>query len=324
MKAVQLDFPIPHVDLTEEEKQSTEAIMRRGNRVLQTYQERIIAKTGNKRYSKRKLRAALFSAIKAGGPVKILGIGFSTADISLILAVRKIETKVIGGYVKLITQLAARWSRRCSSSSMSIEDFLSEGYMAAMDAVYGFRKDGIRFTTYLQWAVQRRFMYVLNTSKPFSPWTGTNQKLFGEFAEKQMEVGTEVGFRQIVKLMKLSEREIYDLQCMLTQVATQSVLEGSGPSSGLRSEVGIYAAPTKDNESTDGIEFLDAVEMSDWERTVLNAYLTDGRGWATRVAEENINPVTGIPYSRRAPWMVLDRVLNRIKLTMGNEVADAA
>ena len=53
--------------------------------------------------------------------------------------------------------------------------------------------------------------------------------------------------------------------------------------------------------------------MSEFENAVLDAYLNDGTwGWQSRVAEQNINPVTGKSYSRAAPAVMWPRIVRMI------------
>lgn len=320
-----IDFDlIPVQKATTEEKNELDKIMRRGNKVFHTYHERIKAKLGT-RYSRAKFRKELFQAVKLNPDrIEVQGIVISKSDFSLINQIKNHEFEILMVYSRLIYKLASRWNS--IDSSLSFEDYYNEIVMAAINAIYGFVKDDVKFITYLQHAIVRKLLNVSNENKPLSAWTNENKKLYGEFERKRTEIGKEIGFDEIVKKMNLSERQVGDLRSMLTKVIGQS--EFGNDHNEAKTTLGIYSAVQEISTpllDVDQMEAIRRVPMTDWERKVFDAYLHGGRGWASDIARNTINPETGQEYSRRAPKIALDRVLERIKeSTLPNVLADVA
>ena len=324
---------IPYVELTDEEKLEHEKIMRRGNRVLLTYHARIRAKMGGKRYSRTTFRKELWAAVENGGSVVLHGVGIAKSDIALILKVKAIEWTMLCSVAALVTQLARKWVRNKQCGNLTFGDLYDEGTLAVINAIYGYDRDKIRFSTYCQVIIHHRFENVTNNAKPLSPWSQHGKKLYGQFSKLRTKLGNlngrEASFEDIVKLMDLDEKSIRVLRSTLATVVNGSELvaeNGKGRSD--FSDLNIQEPQEEFGVRVDYEAILKSTPMSEWERTVLNAYLTGGRGWATEVARNHINPDSGEQYSRRAPRLALDRVLGRIKQQFeeqeGNVFADAA
>lgn len=304
---------ITPVKLDESQKREYEKVLRRGNKVLKTYHARI--KSGlSHRYSKLQFRKELFAAMKtANGSIIIRGVGISSSDLGLVRKVRDVEWTMLGSVARLIYQLSYKWSKKPHGSNLTFGDFYTEATMAVINAIYGFEKDEINFITYAHHAIKRRFMNATNYAKPFSPWSAKGQKLFGQFIHARdaqiAAAGIEVSFDSIVDMMNLDKNSIEILRAMTTNVVNNSDVssEDNDPLSIPARKVEIAAINTD--------EILNMVPMSDWETEVMDAFLNYGYGWATYVADK-------CGYSRRAPKLALDRVLDRIKQTV--DLADAA
>lgn len=67
-------------------------------------------------------------------------------------------------------------------------------------------------------------------------------------------------------------------------------------------------------------EVLDSIELTNWEKTVLDGFIqgSNESGWQTRLANSNINPQTGKAYSKPAVKVALDRVLDKVREKLGN------
>lgn len=322
---------IPAYKATAEEKDNLDKIMRRGNKVFHKYHERIKQKiqgTGDGRYSRMRFRKELYEACK-NDPKKIVvqGISISQADFSIINKVKEIEYDVLSYYSRIIFKLAKKWT--VIDPSISFEDYYNEAVAAAIKSMWGFVKEDIKFMTYLHMTITRHMMNFTNENKPLSHWTQENKKLYGDFEQIRRKAGMEIGFDEIVKLMGLGSEEVDDLRSMLTKVISQIEFSKGGSSDDdAPNSIGIYSAAqveTKPVLDYDQMEAVRRTPMDDWERKVLEAYLEGGRGWASDVARNNVNPETGKVYSRRAPKLALDRVLARIKENcLGNVLSDAA
>lgn len=299
-----------------EEKDEQDRIMRRGNKVFRQYHERIKAKiegTGNGRYGRQKFHKELFDAVKADAKnIIVRGVSISQTDFSLIKKVKDIEFQILSTYSRLFYKMAKAWS--AIDASMSFEDYYNEIVIAAIVAIYGFVKEDIKFSTYLVWVIKNKMLNVSNENKPLSAWTQDNKKLYGDFERTCQSTGKEIGFEEIVKLMELNEKQTFDLRSMLTKVITQTEL--SREEKDENTSFGIYSAEQRVSTPVidyDQMAMIRNVPMTDWERTVFEAYLSGSRGWASEVARSNINPKTDEPYSRRAPKITLDRILEKIK-----------
>lgn len=322
---------IPTHKATEAEKDEQDKIMRRGNKVFHQYHERVKARvqgTGDGRYSRIRFRKELYDAHKSNPKrIEVRGIVISQSDFSIINKIKEVEFQVLSTYSRLIFKIAKKWS--VIDSNMSFEDYYNEAVSATIKAMWGFVKENIKFVTYLHWALHRHMLNFTNENKPMSAWTQENKKLYGDFEQIRRENGMDIGFDEIVKLMGLSEKEVGDLRSMLTKVINQvEFSKGLSVESEMPNSLGIYSAEQKEVKPVldfDQMEAIRRTPMTDWERQVLDAYLQGGRGWASDVARNNVNPETGQPYSRRAPKIALDRVLARIKENcLGNVLSDAA
>jgi DNA-directed RNA polymerase specialized sigma subunit len=318
---VDKDFELlEHYKATAEEKAEQEQIMRRGNAVLNTYLEQVKAVAGAK-YSRLQYRKDLFAAIKAGS-TNVFGIEISKTDLALILKVRSIEYNVICSYAHLIFNHAKRWTGRNHGSNLTFEDFYIEATMAVSNAIYGFTKPDVVFSTFAVWAIHRGILNAINNNKPLCPWTQENKSLYKQFSETRSalvkKAGVEVSFEEVVEKMNLEADEVRDLRAMLIRVVNHSELTANHDEDSDYADSGIYGV-AKDAAGVD--EKIDApdvsnVKMTNWERIVFDAWLADSsRGWATRVAKENGK-------SRRAPQIALERVLARIRTT--SYMAEAA
>jgi len=322
---------IPTVKATDEEKDNQDKIMRRGNKVFHQYHERIKQKvqgSGDGRYSRIRFRKELYEAAKADPKrIAVRGIVISQSDFSIINKIKEIEFVVLSTYSRLLFKLSKKWQE--TDSSMAFEDYYNESVAATIKSMWGFVKEDIKFVTYLHMTITRHMMNFTNENKPLSHWTQENKKLYGNFEQIRRDSGIEIGFDEVVKLMGLGSKEVGDLRSMLTKVISQiEFSKGGNFEDDAPNSIGIYSAAqmeTKPALDYDQMEAIHRTPMTDWERKVLEAYLQGSRGWASDVARNNINPETGESYSRRAPKIALDRVLERIKENcLGNVLSDAA
>jgi DNA-directed RNA polymerase specialized sigma subunit len=338
-----MDVMLPHYDATDAEKAEWVGILCRGNKVLSIYHEQAKAHVGH-RYSFHKFRKDLFAAMKTCGvgpaiiqrkqmlpqtaveEAKTIRFGVAATDLAIIRQIQKIEFTILCSVAKMIYKNACKWERRKHDSTLQFADFHQVGVMAVVGAIYQFKRENIELTTYFQHAIHRKILNETNSAKPLSAWPQKSKKLYGEFEAKQHELGTHVTFDEVAQLMKLGTDEVADLRAMLTHVLRHSEMAKDGSQHGEDSlDLGLFAptvAPPElsDNES---VAALAQIKMTQLERDVLKAYLYGDRGWATRLASENINPTTNEPYSRRAPRLILNRVLARIRDKMPEE-AEAA
>lgn len=321
---------LDHYDATAEEKQEMVDVMVRGNTILRNYHERVKAALGV-RYSLKTFRKELFDFLKKnpGKSIKIHGIGISKNDIPPILKVQSLEYKILCSYSKLYQQMANRWSRSFQSSGMIFEDFYNEAVIAAIAAIYAFNRPDIKFITFLQVSIQHRFEHVTNYNRASSPLSTKAQKMCSQYRKTRNaagnEQGREVSFDEVCSLMNLDASSANDLRHMLTSVVNHTDLTNADEH--YQTDDFLAQAAISDYRNTKTVHYelreaLQNLELSPWERTVLDAFLVGQRGWQSEVARTNINPVTNEPYSRRAPRLALERILELIMEKAGHLLDD--
>jgi len=293
--------------------------MERGNKVFHAFHKKIKDALG-RRYSRAQCRIDLFKAIK-NKTKQVHGVALPK-QLDLILKVREIEFDVMCGVSKLVFKLARKWSK--NNTAMTLSDFYNEGLMAVQNAIYGYTDPDIQFSTYVFPTIKNRFLNKINETRPFCPWSEQHKELFLRFQKTQQDLATKycrrVSIDEAIRKMELSYEEAQTIQHMLIQVINQGDLQSHDD----EFEVGIDTATQREYEPTfDAMSLVD-VEMNDWERKVLTAWLSGQRGWQTEVAENTINPETGKTYSRAAPKIALDRVINRIKVKYDKDLRSIA
>jgi hypothetical protein len=265
----------------------------------------------NRKYGKTKFKKELELAY-LNNPEKIIvrTIEVPKEDFDKIFSIKKLEEKVLSVYGKLLYK-KAHWWVKCSYKQFDLSEAYQECVIAALTAMWGgFSKEGIKFITFLHKSIQNRFYHVTNENKPLSPWSFDDRKLLGNF-KKLQKLNPNSSFDELVEYMNLNEDQIDGLHCMLKEVKNESVLSSSNDDF---SFYDLLQNKTTVNNNFDIVNLLEKFEMSEWERICINAYLNGKRGWAAEIAREHINPVTQTTYSRAAPQLAVDRVLERFKI----------
>ncbi|RDJ35017.1 MAG: hypothetical protein DWQ19_09285 [Crenarchaeota archaeon] len=320
---------IPHTDADADQKRGWEEIMAEGNVVLAELHEAVKRKITGK-YSKAKLRIALFKAIKetSKGTVYVHKVPVSKDKLAKIQAVRDIEWPLMCSLGKLMFEQADKWTKLPHNTGLSFGDFYNEASMAVSDAIYGYTNLDVKFITYAVWAIKHRILKSVNENRPLCPLSQNSIKLITLVNRTTKALSTKFGrpatFEEVAKKLKLNEKEISTVKDMKAKVIKHSELFVNDQDEDFSDDSGIYGVTEPESSSDLDVAVLTDIEMSDWERAVLQAYLAapaGSRGWQTEVAKNHINPETGEPYSRRAPRIALNRILERIKLAHGKSIA---
>lgn len=232
-------------------------------------------------------------------------------DLVKMQSVKNYEHRALQSIANLITSLAYKASQ-IKSTQLEFEDYYNEAVMAAINAVYSYTDPNIQFTTFVQTSIRNKIMNINNANRFTSPVNQHTRKHFKIYNEKKAK-NPSLSFEEIVKEMNLNKREIVSLKSMFTSFTAASQFSDDDNQNDK-----LLTEKIDDRKNTLLEEYdriLSETEMTDWERKVLDAFLHGkDHGWATEVAESNINPETGLPYSRRAPRLALDRVIERIRL----------
>ena len=311
------EFDVPYVPLSSDLLEKYRKVMLRGNPILKTWHEQVAAAVDG-RYNRTQFRTELLRQDPDCNAC-VRGVMIPQSDVEAIFAVKKIETPLYLGHTHLIAKLAGQFSRK---TGISVADLHQEGSFALLNAIYGYDKENIRFTTYATHCIQRRLLNYNNEQRPLSHWTNSEMKLFRDFNEKRNGLAQEDADSAFVGL---TDKQKASLQSMMVQVYRHSELVFGDNNRRVECEADYSILGHKPVETettfTDAhwVAFRKIGEILEnqedkWEATVWKAYCESQgrRGWQTEVADRTVNPKTGQPYSRRAPFLAMDRIREKI------------
>ncbi len=231
---------------------------------------------------------------------KVISTGVYPKEVA---SVNEIEEEVVIGCQNLVNKLAWEYSRYKSNLQQDFEDASSEANVALLHAVRGYL-GGVKFMTYAHNAIS-------NVLKTFS---GTkNYKLKNAYEKMKLELENHksrtFSFDEVCENMLLTDKEKNILaKCQSVTLIGIDILE-MDCSDDSRS-------PYDQLVQSELSEVVEKVNLDDWEKTVLNAFLTSSSnksGWQTEIANNTINPKTNKPYSRRAPHLAMERIKEKIR-----------
>jgi DNA-directed RNA polymerase specialized sigma subunit len=205
--------------------------------------------------------------------------------------------------------------------------------VGVINAIWNYDKTNIKFLTYVHNAVFNRMMGVSNHTRSLSHLQDCDIKLLGAYVKKRQALATTgpISFDDVVTALGLKPEQIFRLRKALQSASPESCIRtgtkaidenGGILQTAVAHEIKPYVHTTDDESkepaakpviSAELRELLDKVELSPWERAVLDGYLTGGAGWRTHVANSNINPKTGKPYSRMYPILTMNKIINNLK-----------
>lgn len=323
---------LPYVPLTPDQKQITEVIQRKGNPLLWQVWRQVCEKD---KIGKSSFRGQFFKAIDAhkSGVFQFMGVEVDEQTLGYIKDVRNIEKFLLYGYSRVIAQYAHKWKGK---SPLTFLDLYSEGTLALLKAIYLFgtksKADGNHayFQTYATCLIFTRVQTAVVRSMP-------STDLLRRYEEMRLSFNGPVSLDECCIKMKLNSNQVRQLFQMLVQVYNSSSIQTntdddtelndysqlSVNANGIghtKFEIAGRCQHSPVYRSTDLFEpdMLTAVkqtELTDWEQTVLDAFLKGGHGWQTEVAKSMINPLTGKEYSRRAPAVAMESIKNKILAT---------
>lgn len=269
--------------------------------------KRAKAKNPLLKYSIRKFRMEFFNAgRKESGSVKIGSVIIPKEDADKIYALHAWEDTLIHGHVRLMNRVIHRADR---DSYLDNDDCMMTATMYLLDAIYQY--DGsTKFITYAHHAIYRGVVRALNRAKRNYPWTNRMRELYAEYNATKRKMNRPCNFEEIVETMQLGTDERHALEAALSQVMNQGELVKTEEEETEAFEVVDHHQCLRlDPDQKDAIL---CAGLDEWETKVLECFLSGHRGWQTEVAENNINPATGKPYSRRAPHVAMERIKEKI------------
>lgn len=300
---------IEFVEMSADEKLVLATKMADANQITFSYIEKIKGKLKEK-FSMEKFRSIF---LKANSDMNLIvhGVLIPSNDLKKMQSVQKLESEALSSVANLIISLAKKYAAS-KKTQLEFEDYYNEAVLSTINAIYSYTRTDIAFTTFAQTAITNKFSNINNANRftsPVSQGTRVILKYYNEIKAKN----EHLSFDEIVAQMNLNEREINSLKSMFVSFTPISQM-------GEQDNDGENILLNKIDETKDTIVFEDFekcmnnVEMDEWEKTVLNAFLNGkDHGWASEVASKHINPDTNAPYSRRAPRLALDRVLSKMR-----------
>jgi RNA polymerase sigma factor (sigma-70 family) len=314
---------LKHINISETTNKEMLAAMAIGNPVLAkwhlTVRKKLCRKVGNPdlTYSMHKFRTALFK-LDPANPIAIEGVNIPKVDVAKIFAVKEFEGIVVQGYYKLVYRVMHKVER---DSYLSEEDCASYGMIGLLQALYQFNvTKKVKFITYATWVIRRHIQRALNRAKRNYPWSQRMLDLWQKFEQTKRDLNRPCNFEEVVSIMNLNKKERAALEAACRKMIGQSNVKEED--NGQRFGIENLPAPTKTHQlDADQLASVEQANLSDWEKNVLMAYLSGGRGWQTEVAKNNINPETGKPYSRMAPHIAMDRIREKIMGIYQKDVA---
>jgi DNA-directed RNA polymerase specialized sigma subunit len=291
------------------EKARLASIMASANIVTASYMEKIKDSVCF-HFSMEKFRSIFIDA-DPNVDLNVHGIIIPSSDLKKMQSVKAIEQRVLQSVGRQII-LLARKAAFSKSTQLEFEDYYNEALMSAINAVYSYTKVDIAFTTFVQRAIKNKFSNINNANRATSPVSQSAKVNYKNYSLIRAN-NPELSFEEIAEQMDLNEKELFSLRSMFVSVTPVSQI-GDEDMDGENILSRIPDNSTKAVVFEKFDEIVNETEMDEWEKTVLNAFLSGkDHGWASEVAAQNINPATNAPYSRRAPRIALDRVLDRIR-----------
>ena len=267
--------------------------------------------------------------------LKARPVAVSNRALSRIVAVQAVQNEVLAGFSRLFERLALQFWRTHRGLSLGVQDYYDEGVMSAINAIYHYTREDVGFFTYVYHCVRRRMGTIVAKDNPLSPWSNEARRLHRVYEDARSALNRPSTFQEVCDYCQFTDAEIRLVEMTMAEVvqawdsgssdedrhrvAAQFELDcvfinGHRPSRNGKHSIGVVDDDDGKLDPDQRAAVARArVRMSPFENAVLDAYLADGEhGWQTRVAEENINPKTGLPYSRRAPAVVWPRIVRTI------------
>lgn len=340
--------PLPYIPLSQNEKSEFDRIMTIGNNTLLRWYKKVKTKLNlgkSRSLSRCRFRKEIFQQeISKYGTVHIYGLTIPKKDVDKIYAVRNIEWQVICGYSRMVEKIASKWHSRQYDSALGINDFYAEGIAMLFKCCYFYRgndrKQGnATFHTYAHCSVQRKLMTMLSRNQPLSPYSYEAVLLYEKFESTKKNLNRPSNFEEVIESMGINPVQRKILENVLVNVIHQSSISPSECENGDYTQFsmnfcgldgnstwtttghrGSLRSLLKDKENDNRLfeylrqsDFVDSMNLSLIENKVLVAFLKDGQnGWKSKVANENINPTTGKPYTRMNITLTWRKVKNKI------------
>lgn len=276
-------------------------ILVRGNKALHAVHERVrdklrrLSRNPFKRYSFRRFRQEFFAIIHFhrifGCPMLIHGVRVPEKMVQRIQKVKDLESRFVLAYSNMVRTLANRWVKRSQDNCyLEFDDFESEGYLGLSDAVFGYLNPKIQFSTYAYWAVRNRMGVAAYRAYNNFPWPRSLRKLYERYEQKFNEMKAKqqaAGFEEVVAELQFTDDQCDQLRAAMQQLISESSSPAHGEDDEVANDYTALAANRHHAPATlepDQKQAIEDAGLNEWERAVLEGYLSGHYGWKTEVA----------------------------------------
>ena len=317
--AVGFDVMVPHKEISPERMGECIKVMVSGNDAYRKWLPHV---------TRRRSRICRDSIVK-GKHEEVLP--FIPADrqaefMADIPAIRNVETvieELLGHHVKMIVNLAVKWSRKNNGekstrrSYYECGDLASEGFIAMFDALRNYNREETHLFTYLYTTVNRRMFLSLMATSPMSCFTWLEQQMLNKAIQKQSQSGKK-NFADAVASGDVTDkqaelvREIRTIKVVLASCLEETVAHGGQDSfdfTSLRSGLS-HDRQGQPNDAWELYDYIERAGLNECEQDVLLSSLTPFRGWQAECA---------VRHNITRTWVhdVLHRACNKIRRIAG-------
>lgn len=235
----------------------------------------------------------------------------------LIFAIReKCEEKIRAGFKRMVMQQAYLASRNNYDPSNAKEEFMQEGEIAVLDAIYGYTDTKIALSTFIWRCVRRRIMVAINRLNPFCPLTNEALQLVCRVQEIQNK-NPELTEIQAVEVLGLNDTEREVFFSSVTKVMNERIekstehLHSDDYTSGRRGvDHDVKEVFFIRHEARQAVKDAD---LDEFELACLMAEIFPYHGWKEDVASKHINKRTGERFTRQNIQYALERVKKKVR-----------
>lgn len=237
------------------------------------------------------------------------------------------ENQILSGFRMLVLKQSHAAAQNCPDSSNARENYEQEGYIALLDAIYGYTNIKIKFITYAWRVLRHKFQRADNNNNPFKPLTNAALRLYKLFNDKKSQLSTAgwVSDEEVLDKLNLSKEDRNLLGDITRKVLIPSQIKeedyvdnefGSDYTAGrhgIDNDVDFFFQKKEVRTAFKNAD-LEPIELD-----LLFAEILPYPGWQEHIASKHVNPKTGNRYTRAAIGAgILDRAHRKVRQALQN------
>ena len=275
-----------------------------------------------KKVGKSLFVAAVFKAMQGQTKsVSVFGVTVSADDAAKILRAKAIEFEVLEAYEFLLKRHARIYTNIAKSvgqTSVDFDDLFDEARLKLLNCIYFFQFNESRnnkFTTLLVSALKRHLGRFINSTNLLGGLSNNAIELLNRASAAKVEENRPMTFDELSEKLNLSAAEREMLEDVNRHVCVRSSLTKNEKDA-------ISQLSAKGTEQIINIlpELMEKAKLDPFAKMCVTTWAaagTDDWGWALKLANEQINPVTGKHYSKMAPLTAVRRGLASLRKAAG-------